>query len=86
MPELSRFYGIVIRINFRDHAPPHFHAEYGEQEMVVGIRPVRELAGRLPRRAASMVLDWAVMHEQEILDAWNAIQTRQPYARIDPLP
>jgi Domain of unknown function (DUF4160) len=86
MPEISRFYGIVIRMNFRDHAPPHFHAEYGDDEMAVGISPVRELAGRLPRRAAAMVLDWAAIHQSELLNAWKQIQARAATPKIDPLP
>lgn len=86
MPELSRFYGISIKIHFRDHSPPHFHAEYGDDEMAIGIDPIRELAGQLPRRAAAMVLDWAAMHQAELLSAWQQIQSQGTSPKIDPLP
>jgi len=86
MPELSRFYGIVIRMHFRDHAPPHFHATYGEDEMTVGVDPVRKISGKLPRRATNMVLQWARLRQAELRSAWQDIQTQQPFNKIDPLP
>ena len=86
MPELSRFYGIVIRMHYRDHAPPHFHAEYGDGDLAVGISPIVELAGRLPRRAVAMVLDWTAIHQAELLDAWQKAQAKQPLPKIAPLP
>jgi hypothetical protein len=57
MPELSRFFGIVIRMYYDDHPPPHFHAIYGGQEAQVGIDPIVILQGNLPRRAVSMVVE-----------------------------
>jgi hypothetical protein len=86
MPEISRFYGITVKMYYGDHAPPHFHAEYGEDELVVQIDPVAELAGYLPRRATGMVLDWAIIHQAELLNAWQMAQTNQPPSKIDPLP
>ena len=86
MPEISRFYGITVKMYYGDHAPPHFHAEYGDDELVVQIDPVAELAGYLPRRAAGMVLDWAVIHQAELLNAWQLVQTNLPPPKIDPLP
>ena len=53
MPEVSRFYGIVIRMYFADHWPPHFHAEYGEHEAVIGIEDLRVIAGNLPASPTS---------------------------------
>ena len=50
MPELCRFYGISIRLNFRDHNPPHFHALYGEHEAVIEINSISVVEGRLPSR------------------------------------
>jgi hypothetical protein len=58
MPEISRFFGIVIRMYFDDHNPPHFHAFYGGSESQFGIAPIAVLNGALPSRAASMVLEW----------------------------
>jgi len=86
MPEISRFYGIVIKLHYRDHAPPHFHAEYGSDEMTVEIDPLRELTGYLPRRAVGMVLDWAAIHQAELRDAWQLARARQALPKIAPLP
>ncbi len=61
MPEVSRFYGIVIRMYFADHWPPHFHAEYGEHEAVIGIDDSRVIAGSLPARAFGLVEEWALI-------------------------
>jgi hypothetical protein len=55
MPEVSRFFGIVIRMYFDDHAPPHFHSFYGESEAQIGIEPIALLNGALPARAASRI-------------------------------
>jgi hypothetical protein len=86
MPELSRFYGIVIKMHFNDHLPPHFHAEYGEDELAVGISPITEVAGKLPRRAAGLVMEWAALHQSELADAWRRAQANLPLPKIDPLP
>ena len=56
MPEISRFLGIVIRMYYRDHAPPHFHAEYGESEITVDIQ-TGNVTGTFPRRALAAVLE-----------------------------
>ena len=63
MPEVSRFFGIVIRMYFDDHNPPHFHAIYAGNEARVGIDPIIFLEGKLPNRAASMVIEWAALHQ-----------------------
>ena len=55
MPELCRIYGISIRLHFRDHNPPHFHALYGEHEAVIEIRSISVVEGRLPARARRLV-------------------------------
>lgn len=59
MPTISVFYGIVIQMFWTDHAPPHFHALYGEYEVQIDIQTLQILAGNLPRRALAMVLEWA---------------------------
>jgi len=68
MPEISRLYGIVIKMYYNDHAPPHFHAEYGEREMVVDINSLTRFAGGLPRRATGLVMEWAALHQSERRD------------------
>jgi hypothetical protein len=66
MPEVTRFFGIVIRMHSRDHSPAHFHAEYGEYEALVEIETLSILRGVLPRRAMALVLEWAALHRQEL--------------------
>jgi hypothetical protein len=62
MPEVSRFFGIVIRMYYDEQAPPHLHAIYGNYEAQIGINPIEVLEGRLPRRAVSMVIEWTALH------------------------
>jgi len=85
MPEVSRFFGISIRMYFDDHNPPHFHAIYAAAEVEVGIDPLTVLRGRFPRRALGMVLEWGALHQQELLDNWNRLRNDEPPQRIDPL-
>ncbi len=85
MPEVSRFFGISIRMYFDDHNPPHFHAIYADAEAEFGIDPLAVLRGRFPRRALGMVLEWAAAHQQELLDNWERLQNDGAPQRIDPL-
>ena len=62
MPEISRFFGMVIAMYYNDHAPPHFHVRYSKQKAIVGIDPLVVLAGRLTPRAERLVLEWAALH------------------------
>ncbi len=62
MPEISRFFGIVIKMFFDDHNPPHFHAFYGEDEVLIDIRAISAFAGKLPPRALGLVVEWATLH------------------------
>lgn len=65
MPEISRFYGIVIKMYFDDHSPPHFHAEYGEFEVLVNINTMAVIAGKLPHRALGLVMEWTSINQKE---------------------
>ena len=85
MPEVSRFFGIVIRMYFDDHNPPHFHAIYAGNEARVGIDPIIFLEGKLPNRAASMVIEWAALHQRELLQDWDRLRDDQSLIRIEPL-
>ena len=85
MPALSTFYGIVIRMFHDDHAPPHFHAVYGEHELVVGIAPIAVLKGAAPPRVRSMALEWAASHQQELLGDWERCRKGQTPMPIPPL-
>jgi len=86
MPELSRFYGIVIKMYFADHAPPHFHAEYGGAEAVLAIDTLAVIAGRLPPRALGLVVEWADQHRAELMADWERARALEPLERIAPLP
>ena len=66
MPELSRFYGIVIKMYFDDYDPSHFHAEYAEDEAVISIETLAVIAGRLRPRALGLVAEWAALHQEEL--------------------
>ena len=68
MPEISRFFGIIIRMYFDEHLPPHFHAVYDNKEAQVGINPIKILNGSLKKRAESLVIEWAAIHQEELMD------------------
>ena len=85
MPEVSRFYGIVVHIFYSDHAPPHFHAKYAGGEVLISIRDLTVLEGRLPPRALRMVMEWATLHQAELLEAWNRAQRQESPGKIPPL-
>jgi len=85
MPELSRFYGIVIKMYYNDHNPPHFHAEYGSDQMVVDANTLAVIGGRVPPRATGLVMEWAAQHQGELLHAWQQARSMEPIDRIDPL-
>jgi len=85
MPEVSRFFGIVIRMYFRDHSPAHFHAEYGEHEALIEIETLSVLRGDLPRRALALVLEWAAVHRQELITDWQRARGGTPLEPIAPL-
>jgi len=85
MPELSRFFGIIIRMYYDDHPPPHFHAIYDDEEMQVTIEPIAILNGQLPRRATSMVIEWAALHQRELLANWRRLEAEQTVVKIKPL-
>jgi hypothetical protein len=86
MPTLSQFYGILIRMYWQDHSPPHFHALYGSDEALINIGTLEIYAGKLPRRALALVLEWAALHRKELMEAWrqcSSNQTPQPIAPLD---
>ena len=86
MPELCRFYGIVIRMYFDDHEPPHFHASYGGSEALVGIDSLAVLHGRLPPRAHGLVVEWASLRQAELREAWDLARRLERPDKIAPLP
>ena len=84
MPEISRFLGIIIRMHYKDHAPAHFHAEYGGYEISVEIES-GVITGRFPSRALRAVLDWKSAHEVELTENWSRAVSKLPLNPIAPL-
>ena len=85
MPTISTFFGILIRMFFNEHAPPHFHAEYGEFKAVIAIQSLDLIEGKLPRRALELVLDWAELHQAELLEDWDLCRKHAEPRPIEPL-
>lgn len=85
MPEISRFLGIVVKMYFNDHNPPHFHFEYNDYSASVLIETLGVLEGRAPAKVLSLVVEWASLHQVELLQNWESIRTTGAYRRIEPL-
>lgn len=85
MPTLAMFFGIVVRMYYDDHAPPHFHAHYGGEAAQISIETLDVLDGRLPRRALALVVEWALAHRHELRDNWNRAEHHEALLPIDPL-
>ena len=88
MPEISRFFGIIIRMYIEaggPHHTPHFHAYYQDQVGIYGIERVERLAGSLASRQERLVLAWTELHQEELLADWRALQNGLPPVKIEPL-
>ena len=85
MPEISRFFGIVVTMYHSDHVPPHFHARYGSQKASFAIDDLRMLDGHLGARARALVVEWATLHQDELRAEWEAARQRKPLFPIAPL-
>ena len=84
MPTVSSFSGITIRMYFNDHVPPHFHAEYGDDEVLVDIEALDIYAGDLPKRALRVVLAWATLRQEELRVNWLLARAGHPLNSIAP--
>ncbi len=84
MPEISRFYGIIIFMNFSDHLPPHFHARYQNQEVTIEIE-TGVVTGKMSKRALRMLFEWMERHQEELMMNWERARARQPLEKIEPL-
>jgi len=85
VPEISRFFGIIIKMFHDDHNPPHFHAEYAEHRALIEIGSLSVFAGYLPARAMGLVVEWAALHRQELLDDWHRAREQEALQKISPL-
>ncbi|KAA0231527.1 DUF4160 domain-containing protein [candidate division KSB1 bacterium] len=84
MPEISRFYGIVIFMNYNDYEPPHFHARYQEQEVTIEIE-TGIVQGKMSKRALRMAIEWFEKPQDELTQNWELAKRRQPLQKISPL-
>lgn len=84
MPIISRFLGIVITMYWQDHAPPHFHAKYGEYKITIDIQ-TGVIEGKFPKRALKHVLEWYELHQEELLKDWELCQKSENPKTIEPL-
>ncbi len=86
MPELCRFYGILILMRFRDHPPPHLHVEYGSFKAQIDINTAKVMEGNLPPRQRRLVRKWIVLHQKELQNAWNLAHLGKNPGKVAPLP
>ena len=85
MPEISRFFGIIIAMFYGDHNPPHFHARYGREKVAIEIRSLRVLEGGLRPRALGLVMEWASRNQAKLMEAWTLAKSDKPPKKIAPL-
>ena len=85
MPEISRFYGIIIAMFYGEHNPPHFHARYSGESVAINIRTLQVLEGRIPPRALGLVVEWASQHQDELMQDWRLARNAQQPKKIEPL-
>lgn len=85
MPQLSRFFGIVIYMYYRDHSPAHFHAEYNEYQAQISIHSFDIIEGNLPPRILGFVAEWAALHKAELINDWELMKEGKKLLPIAPL-
>ena len=85
MPEISRFFGMIIAMYCDDHEPPHFHVRYGEQKAIMTIETLSLLRGYLPPKAHGLVAEWAATHQDELRENWYLARRHAPLKAIEPL-
>lgn len=77
MPEISRFFGIIVAMFYDEHNPPHFHARYGDAQVASDIASLRVLEGRLPPRVFGLVIEWASQHQEELMQDWQLVRDKK---------
>ena len=85
MPEISRFLGIIITMYYNDHPPPHFHVRYNQQKAIIDIQNLSILEGKLTPRVFGLVIEWAAIHQAELLANWQRAREQNPLEKIEPL-
>ncbi len=84
MPEIARFYGIIVYMFFNDHEPPHFHVKYQDFEATINIEN-EIVRGEIPRRAIKLIFEWLDLHKDELMENWKLLEQRKPFNKIEPL-
>jgi len=84
VPVISKFFGIIVTMNYREHGPPHFHAWYSGHDITVNIAD-GSVTGEMPRRALALILEWWSLHRAERKANWDRAEARQPLMSIEPL-
>lgn len=84
MPEISRFYGIIIYMYMNEHQPPHFHVWYNDYKAIITIED-GVVTGSLPRRALKLVYEWLDLHKVELMDNWKRMEQKNELLNIEPL-
>lgn len=85
MPEISRFLGIIITMYYNNHPPPHFHVRYNKQKAIIDLNNLSILQGKLSPKVLSLVVEWAILHQQELRENWERARNQQPINKIEPL-
>jgi hypothetical protein len=85
MPEISRFFGIIITINYNDHNPPHFHVRYSNQKALISIENLNIMEGKLTPRVLGLVIEWAALNHTQLRTNWELAKQQQPLQKILPL-
>ena len=85
MPQISYFLGVFIRMFYRDHNPPHFHAIYADFEGIIDIEKNELIGGELPPRVLGIVIEWTAIHQVELMQNWERARQQEPLLDIEPL-
>ncbi len=84
MPEICRFYGIIVTMFYEDHNPPHIHVRYGDYRALITLED-GVVTGTLPRRALNMIFEWIDLHKDELMDNWRRMENEEILKSIEPL-
>ena len=82
MPEISRFFGIIIRMYFNEHEPSHFHAYYQNREASYDIKTGVKIKGSLPLKIEKIIEKWARQYQKELLECWELSRQRKTPKKI----
>ena len=85
MPEISRFFGIIVQMYYNDHEPPHFHVRYSGQKAIIDIESLSVMRGHLSPRTLGLATEWAALHQRELLINWELARDEAPLNAIAPL-